>query len=207
MHPVGVVGGEHHAAGEGGLQGLVVAVQRRNDPAHQLRKERGIRALAGAAAHLLVVKHTGHVHMVGGFRLQQRPDGGIGALQVVQPRRGDVFPRRAPESRFVPVDEIEVAAQYIRVIHTQRLGHQCPVIRSRCADHRQHVHLGIQLDAVVHGAVEVDRQVWYQRHFPVETDQPRSDALFRPDHRATGDGQGPVEPGLHDHAAILLHVQ
>ena len=64
---VGVVGGHHEAAGEGGLQRLGPRAQRQRDAPQGVDQQRGIRALLGAAAHLLVVEHAQHVDVFEGF--------------------------------------------------------------------------------------------------------------------------------------------
>ena len=60
MDGVGVVGGDKEAAGQHGLERLLVQPQRQTDAAQDIPQERGGRALFGGGAHLLVVEDAQH---------------------------------------------------------------------------------------------------------------------------------------------------
>ena len=60
MDGVGVVGGDQEAAGQHGLECLLVLAQRQTDAAQDVPQERGGRALLGGGADLLVVKDAQH---------------------------------------------------------------------------------------------------------------------------------------------------
>ena len=197
MQRVGVVRGHHEAGGQTGVQRLAIRTQALRDAADHVREEGGIRALARAAAHLFVVKHTAEIDVPALPRLQQRPKAGVGALQIVQPRCGDVAVLRAPEPGLHAVVEVEIPPEHVlrgsaRDFRDLRLE---AALRGDVAVEGQHVHLRVELAVLVHIPLHVDGQVGNQRRVAPEVHQTAFHALRRAHQHSPGDPQWAVQPG------------
>ena len=188
---------------------LAVAAQARGDPPKDVAEEGGVRALAGAAADLLVVEDAADVHVaprVGGPEaLRAAP----GALEVVQPPGGEVCAVRAPDAARHPVHEVQVMGRDRVRVHARLLRDDLQkgpggVLR---APERHHVDVGLPVVAAVYLAVHVDRDVRDHAEIARGGDQSGRQAAVLPHDETPGHGQGTVQPGGHDHPAVGLRVQ
>ena len=199
-----------HEAGCDGRADLAVrCAQRRACAGEHVGEERGIRALLGAAADLLVVQHGEHVDVADGLAGQERRRGGVGALEIVDARAGEEFVLGAPDAaRRARVEEEVLRDDGVRV-HARRpgdLGFQHAAAACAAVE-REQVDLGVVLVAVVHLAVEVNGHVGDEHRVPAEIDQLRCQRIVLAHEHAARDGQRTVKPGGHDHAAVALHIQ
>ena len=82
-----------------------------------------------------------------------------------------------------------------------------PALRVLISVQGHQIRLGIILEAVIGFPVEVDRLIRNQHRVPVQVHKADSHAVTFPDSQPTGYGQGPVQPGGHDHSAVPFHIQ
>ena len=73
--------------------------------------------------------------------------------------------------------------------------------------HRHHVSLRIVGNAAAQLPVEMYRHVRNQYGVPVQVHQAGGNAVSFPHCQPSGYGKRPVQPGAHDHTAVLLNVQ
>ena len=110
---VGIVGGYQKAAGQGGLESLLVLAQSQADAAQGVPQECGGRALLGGGAHLLVVEDAQHrqaAAVAGGEEaLCAAPDAG----QVVQLGGEDVLAVGAQHRAAAAAVEEQVLSQHV----------------------------------------------------------------------------------------------
>ncbi len=145
---VGVVGGDHKAAGHGAEGILPGASGGFYDAGQGVLQEGGASALLGAAAHLLVVKDAVHRHVSRVDRGQKAFQRCKGALEVIQPRGGDKIMVRAPDAARVPVIKEQLRAGDVRSGHTGSLCHKLhkPPPGSAVAHKGQHILLDVIFD-------------------------------------------------------------
>ena len=207
---VRVVRGEHEAGGNRGADGRLAHPQRAGRAVQRVGEEGGVRALLGAAADLLVVEHRHHADMADGRGGgEQRLKRGIRAFEVIDARAGEELALRAPHAAALPVVEEQIARDHVLGLHAAQAGDFCAerALGLLVPKERQHVHLRVELVAVVDLAVEVDGHVRDERRVAVKVDELRAQAVALAYERAPGDGQRPVQPCGHNHAAIALDVQ
>ena len=159
MHGVGVVRGEHEALGQLFQIGPLIQPQSRRDPAEGVRQQRGVRALPGGGADLLVVKHHMDWKALTAFALQEAGQGGERALGVIQPRAGEEFPLCPPDAGGLPVIDKEVMVQHIRRVRAGLLrqqGYKIPGLRPSVK--RQQVPLDPVLIPGIDLPIHVDSQ-------------------------------------------------
>ena len=206
---VGVVRAEHEAGGQGPQILLLALPQGQVDAPEHVLEEGGGGALLGAGAHLLVVKAGQDIDRPAVGGAQEAPQGGEDALLVVQAAGGDEFPAAAPDGGSVPAVEVQVAAQKLFLPDAQRLrqkgGERAALLAGKQGEH---IHLLIEGEAVVDRPVHVDGHAGNQHQVPVQVHQLGGNAAVLPLHQdPAGNGQGSVQPGGADHAAVALHVE
>ena len=140
-------------------------------------------------------------------RLQEALQAAEGALQIVQPRRGDEFvlgaPNRAGRARI----EVQLAADDVFLLHAESLGDEGvqPGFQIGAADQRDHVGVDVEVLALVGRAVHMDGDVRDHKQVAVDVHELHRDAALFPHGDAAGEGQRAVEPGAAEHAAVFFH--
>ena len=72
---------------------------------------------------------------------------------------------------------------------------------------REHVLLHFPLFMLVHAAVHMDRDGGNDEHGAVDRDELLCEVAVLRDEETSCDGEGTVEPGRHDHAAVALDIE
>ena len=212
VHGVGVVGAQHKAVGQRALHALGAVGHRVIDAPEHIAQKQAVRALARAAADLLVVQHRPN-RRAGGVSLGRGRQEGIQrcgrALQVVDARGHEIFARGANDGRRLPHIQRQVPVDHVGLGHAQRFGQQGGQRAAALgAVQRLHVHLGVIAVAVVDAAVHVRRQRGDHGQVAVQVDQPRRQRAVRPAHQhPPGHRKRPVQPGGHVHAAVAFHIE
>ena len=209
MHRVGVIRGNHEAGGQRGAQGFAAGIQRAGSAGEYIAQEAGIRALPGAAAHLLIIERAVHIDVPASPGLGKGAQRGEGALQIIQPRRRDIAVLRAPDAGRHAIVEIEIAARDLLRLHARSLGDERfkAVFGRGIAVEGHHIHLGVEFAVLVHLAVHVDGEVGNEQQIPVDLHQTGFQSGLRAHQHAARHGQRTVQPGGHDHAAVALGVE
>ena len=209
MDGVGVVGGQQEAAGQQGLEGLLVLPQCQRDAAQGIPQTGGGGALLGGGADLLVVEDAQHRQAAafsgGQEALGAAPDAG----QIVQLGGQNVLVVGAQHRAASAAVEEQVLPQHILRPDAGGLGgqRQNGGIGVLAAEQGDGVHIGQIFHAIVGAAVHVDGHAGDHQQVAVYIHQLLGDAVLLPHEQATRDGQGAVEPGSHQHPAVFLGIQ
>lgn len=206
---VGVVGGDHEASRDHG-HGFIIAVSEGSGETLQgIRKEGGAGALRGGAANFFVIEEgvDGDVFLL--LPLREAAEAGEGALQVVELRRGDEFSLFAPDGTGDAAVEDEVMREDVFGFHLGSGGDDVHErgLRAGHAIEREHVLLHFPIFMLVHAAVHMDRDGGDDEHGAVDRDELLCEVAVLRDEETSCDGEGTVEPGRHDHAAVALDIE
>ena len=206
MDGMGIVRRDEEAGRQAAAQIRAQALRR---PGQHILQEGGAGALFGAAAHLFIVKDAEHREACPLRRPEEALRAAEDALQIVQSRGGDVLFRRAPDGAGSAGIEEEVLCQHILLLHAQSISNEgVKLLRSRrVSEEGEHVSIGVKLFAVVGAAVHVDGHMGDEQQIPIHVQELSADLLPFPHDGAARHGEGPVQPGGADHAAVLFHVQ
>ena len=203
----------------GHLPLLLVHPRLQRDPPDHVPKKRGVRALPGPAADLLVVEDRVNEDRL--FRralirrFEKAGEGAEDALLVVKMRRGKKFPFRSPDqSRFRRSHE-EIGSQNSLCPDAGPLRdppHKASFrglpLRGNAGRKRQQVLLQVEGVTAVHFPVKMDRQRRNDHRLLRLIHEHRADAPVRsPDEEPARDVQRPVQPGIEDAAPVLLRVE
>ena len=172
-------------------------------------EESGRGSLTGEASHLFVVKDAVHADLPGILTMEKPFQGCESALQVVQTGSGDKFLRSAPDGAVHAVVEIKVHAQDLFLPDACGFGCKLPErpFRAGAAEQRQQFFLGIVGVSFIGAPVHVNGQAGNHQKIPVDIDQTGLDAGAVSGQDAPCRGERAVEPGSHEHAPVLFHVQ
>ena len=209
MDGVGVVRRDQKALGEPTAIGRLVQAKGGAEAQQRIRKEIGVSALLGAAAHLLVVKDAEDRRALPFSGLQEALGAGIGALQIVQARRREILLLQTPDRAGCAGIELQVGGDDVLLPGADALGHQGGQALAALGAARQGQHVGLHVIALVlvGAAIHVDGDVGDQKEILFQVHQPGHQPIPLPDDHTSGGGEGPIQPGGHQHAAVALHAQ
>ena len=158
---VRVIRRDHEAGGQRRANLRIRQTEGAERARQHVAQQRGIRALLGETADLLVVKHCADVHMAGRRGGDERGEGGIRALQIVDARAGEEFLVRAPDARGGAVVEEQVAGHDVFFLCAGLRGDfgGQRALRVLAAEEREHVRLRVVAVAAVDVAVEVENNI------------------------------------------------
>ena len=124
----------------------------------------------------------------------------IDALQIVESRRGNITVPFHARLRIVHKqvcgqDVLRRDAERVRDPRAQRFGIRVTV-------KREQIDRRVQLCALVHRAIHVDRHIRNHRHRHAQVAEPRGNAAIRADDHAPRHRKRAVKPGREDHPAV-----
>ena len=204
---MGVVRGEHKAPGDGPVQALPVLAAGEGHPLQHIPQEGGVRALAGQAANLLVVKEGQHRDVLPVLPGQEGLGGGEHALQIVQAGGGDELLLPAEHRALGPAVQVQIPGEDVLRGNAGVLGHHGFQIGLAAAQQGQGVLLGVQLHALVDAPVHVDGHPGDEQQIPADVAEDGLHALLGAHSQPPRHRQGPVGPQCQLHAAVDLRVQ
>ena len=202
MHRMGVVRRDQEGLGQ---QPARIPIHCLANSAQSVLQEGRACALDRAGANLLAVEDAQHRNL-------RRIEGGVqealgaapGAFQVVQSRGGQVLLPHPPDGGPLPDVQVQVVAQDPAPgLFLQKLLKLPGVFLA--AGERQGVHRRVPLVAVVDLAVHVNGHVGDQQQVPVDVHKLRLNAALRLHRHTARHGQGPIQPGEQQLAAVTLH--
>lgn len=200
---VRVVAGDEKAARHETAVFAAVHAERGAQPRERVIKESGCRALLRLAADLFVIEDAADGNgaaLPGGEKRRQR---GESALEIVQPRRGDVFPERDALLRIV---KEKIAGDDGVLRNTGGLGDGGAEAALFAAHpYGQHIDGGIVLHAVVGVAVHVDGDVRDDGAGVLEIHELHRKLVALGYENTARHGKRPVEPRGAEHPAVFLH--
>ena len=209
MGGVAIVGAQQQAVGAGTDALLPGHAQLFLNAGQHVGHQGALCALPAGGAHLLVVEHNPHVApaFLLAAALQEAPQGGVGAFQVIDAAGHEVFALQAHALGLFTGAEHQVSIHDVLSLDPGLLSQSVPQGGTRLTKDGLQIHLRVVLHAVVQVMVEVDAEVGDDSQRPVGVDQQAPDAVLRADQNAARHAQGTVQPGGHDHAAVALGLR
>ena len=209
MGGVAVIGTQQQGVGAGADALLFRHAQALLNAGEHVCKQGAAGPLTAGGTDFLVIKHDPDIAaaLFLAAALQKAPQGGVGALQVVDAARHEILAVQAQTLGFLPGAEDDVGVHDLFGLDTGFPRQHSPQAAACRAEDGLQIDLGVILHAVVQVTVEVDAEVGDAGHGAVRVDQTALNAAFRLHQHAAGHAQGAVQPGGHDHAAVTLGLR
>ena len=206
---VGVVRRDEEALREQAQIPFLPEPQRERDAPQRVAQQARGRALLRLAADLLIVKRAEDRHAAGRRCRKEALQQPEHAAKVIQPRREHKFVLRTKDRPARADIQAQILAEDLVLLHARSRSHDAAEAAGSFlhAVERKRIDVRHELEAVVRGAVHVDGDGGDDEQITVDVDQLRLQLpVLRRDH-AAGDGQRPVKPGTHEHAAVFFRRQ
>ena len=211
MHRMGIVRRDQEAPREHPQVLAPRQSQCLTDSPKNILEEGRVRSLLRPASHLFVVKDCTDTDILLRYALRKRLRHGKGTLQVIQPRCEHKLPALTQQPSLFSGIEEQIMPHNVLFVYARNLchtGHQAPLFPvTAIGKQRQHIHLRIIGNAVVHVPVHMDRHIRNDQQIFIHINQSGLDSLLPVHGDPSRYRERPVKPCRKDHSAVLFRVQ